>query len=295
MTGQLSTPPHDTASSTPASPSVGQPLFYATFQPVMPWLRIGPAWAVIAGALSLPVGEWDGAVVLRVLAALLLADPIWGTFWHSPALTAPAATPPATRDAERGPLPFTAADSPAARLTAWLQREPTGAVAGWPVALLLALVLSLALGPPALGLTVVVIGLGLLRLVWTHHGRPAPALLDASLAVGLPWLVGVTVVVPLSPPAVLLAAAFALLMWGVLRFAQGRPHARAGIILGQAALLALLVGQGRPLAAGLVAACCLAPWWLLAWSPGTPAGSRALRAIQPWLLAALLLSAGIRS
>jgi hypothetical protein len=303
LTGQTSTSPHTTVTISPASTQVGQPLVRATFRPAASWLRIGPAWAVIAGALSLPLGEWDATVLLRVLTALLLADPIWGAFWHSrqPAVAADdSATPPVSG---RGPIPYARPDAPATRLATWLRggstaAEPIGAwrpVAGWPVALLLAFLLALWLGPVALALTAVAVGLSLLRLVWTRHDHAAPAVIDAGLVVGLPWLVGMVAVAGLSPTGALYAVAFGVLVWGVLRAEQGVHHARTITMVGQVMVLAVLVWQGRPLAAGLVGASFLMPWWLLAWPPETPSGTRARGAVQAWFLAAMLLSAVIRS
>lgn len=303
LTGQTSTSPHTTVTTSPASTQVGQPLVRATFRPTASWLRIGPGWAVMAGALSLPLGEWDATVLLRVLTALLLADPIWGAFWHSrqPTLSVDNSAPPST--AGRGSIPYALPAAPATRLATWLRggptlSEPTPAwhpAAGWPVALLLAFLLALWLGPAALALTAVAVGLSLLRLVWTRHDHAAPAVVDASLVAGLPWLMGMVAVAGLSRTGVLVAAAFVLLVWGLLRAEQGLHHARTITIVGQAMVLAVLVWQGRPLAAGLVGASFLVPWWLLAWSPGTMSGARAQSAVQPWYLAAMLLSAVIRS
>lgn len=273
----------------------------ASFQPSLSWLRIGPLWAAAAGALSLPLSQWDAGLWLRVLAALVLADPIWGVFWHTK-------RPPIAQDGAaalpnvRGPIPYASPGSPAARLASWLRMTPEpGAVlsghpvAGWPLALVLALLLALPLGTVALGLTGVVLALSLLRLVWTGHDRSPPAVLDASLIVGLPWVLGMAVVLGVQPAGVVQAAAFTILLWGVLRAEQNLHHARTLMILGQIAVLAVLVWQGRPLAAGLVGASFVMPWWLLAWSPGTLSGSRALHAAQPWLLGAMLLSVVIRS
>lgn len=261
---------------------------------------MGPAWAVVAGALILPWGAWDATVLLRVLTALLLADPIWGTFWHNQRHAAPAELPATAPAAAGGPLPYAVPGSPATRLATWLRDNPTPAessptwhpAAGWPVALLLAFLLALPLGPVALVLTAAAVALSLLRLVWTRHDHAAPAVLDASLVVVVPWLLGMAAVGGLAPSGVALAAAFGLLVWGVLRSEQGLPHARTVTLVGQAAIVAVLVWQGRPLAAGLVGACCLLPTWLLAWSPAR-AGAHA--AAQPWYLAAMLLSAVIRS
>lgn len=302
MTGPHTTPPHNSASSPPAS-RVGQPMIRATFRPTASWLRIGPAWAVLAGALSLPLGAWDAADLLRVLAAVVLADPIWGAIWHTAQQGMVESRVPPSPVAVREPIPFALPGSPAARLAAWLRGEPAAAdqtgtwhaAAGWPVALLLALLLALPLGPAALILTGGVLGLSLLRLVWSRHDRAPPAMLDASLVVGLPWMLGITATNDLQLVATLQVGAFVLLTWGILRAEQGLRFARGLIVVGQLAVLMVLVWQRLPLAAGLLGACFVMPWWLLAWTPGTPAGTYALRAMQPWLLAAMLLSVIIRS
>lgn len=273
------------------------------FRPAASWLRIGPAWAVLAGALILPLGEWDVTVLLRVLTALLLADPIWGAFWQVRRAAVPVdleSTYPVTT---HRPIPYAMPGSPVMRLATWLRDESNSpgpspawhSVAGWPVALLFAWLLALSLGTTALVLTGIAVGLSLLRLVWIRHAQPPPAVLDAGLVVGLPWLMGMAVVGGLPLPGVAQATAFGLLVWGVLRAEQGLPHARTIIIIGQAVVLAVLVWCGQPLAAGLVGTCFLVPWWLLAWPPGTPAGARALAGAQPWFLVAMLLSVVVRN
>lgn len=302
LTRQLSTPAEHTGTPSTSSSHVGRPLVQADFRPAASWLRIGPTWAVLAGALSgLPLGQWDAALLLNVVAAILLADPIWGAFWHT-------ARDEAGAVADSGlplssSIPYAIPGSPAARLTAWL-RGPTSAMghpptwqaaAGWPIALLLAVVLALPLGPAALIFTAGVLGLSLLRLLWIRGDRPPPAFLDAILVLGLPWLLGSTVTAKLTPAGFALAGAFGLVVWGVLRAAQGRRRARRLILLGQAAAIVTLAWQGLPLAAGLITACFLMPWWLLAWPPQTAEGDRALHAAQPWLLCAMLLSVTIRS
>lgn len=302
LTRQVSTPAEHTGTPSTSSSPVGRPLVQADFRPAASWLRIGPTWAVLAGALaSLPLGQWDAALLINVVTAMLLADPVWGAFWHtsrdaSDAVADVGLPQPAA-------VPYAVPGSPAARLSVWL-RGPTnaaghapawGSVAGWPIALLLAVVLALPLGPAALIFTAAVLGLSLLRLLWGRVDRPPPALLDTILVLGLPWLLGSTVTAGLTPAGLALAGAFGCVVWGVLRAAQGRCRAHLLILAGQAVAIITLAWQGLPLTAGLMAVCFLMPWWLLSWSPHTTVGERARQSAQPWLLCAMLLSVSIRS
>src|SRR5512135_2622598 len=45
-----------------------------------PW-RIGPAWALVAGALAAGVPFADGTSLLRLAGAIVLADAAWGSVW----------------------------------------------------------------------------------------------------------------------------------------------------------------------------------------------------------------------
>ena len=48
-----------------------------------PW-RLGPAWAVLAGALASQAPLWGGEGLLRLGGSLLLADALWGILWRMP-------------------------------------------------------------------------------------------------------------------------------------------------------------------------------------------------------------------
>ena len=44
--------------------------------------RIGPAWAVLAGALASGAPLLGNAVPLRLVGAAILADSAWGVLWR---------------------------------------------------------------------------------------------------------------------------------------------------------------------------------------------------------------------
>jgi hypothetical protein len=46
-----------------------------------PWLRLGPGWAALAGALSTGYTEFNLANLLQLISLWLLVDPILGMLW----------------------------------------------------------------------------------------------------------------------------------------------------------------------------------------------------------------------
>ena len=357
-------PAGDTIRLSPA----GAPLFSVRAGLSAGLWRIGPAWVVVAGALharplapaahviapAAQVAAWNPAFLLPLLSAVVLADAVWGIFWHvlrhdphaGPA-TAPVHQP-------RLRLPYARPDAPAGRLLRWLQDEsqPGHALQSWPLALLLSVLLAPPLGRAAVGLTLAVIVISLLGLAWARRRHAAPASLLAVLSVTLPWLLGQALVGPItastltpaqqasavalaqqaspvapaqqasavapaqqaspvapaqqaSPVApaqqasavalaqqaspVALVVGFTLLMWGMLRCQQQAPLSwlmPAGLVV----VIAALVLQPAPIAAGLAGILGLIPFWRGLGRPASlPAASWSQ--VHPWLLASLLAAA----
>ena len=271
--------------------------------------RIGPAWVVAAAALHARPTAWNSAFLLQLLSAVVLADAVWGIFWHvlRHDLNAGKTIAPARQLRLR--LPYARPDAPAGRLLRWLQDEtqPGHALQGWPLALLLSVLLALPLGRPAVGLTLAVIAISLLGLAWVRRRHAAPASLLAVLSVTLPWLLGQALVGPTAAStlipaqqgsavalaqqggAVALMVGFTLLMWGMLRCQQQAPLSwlmPAGLVV----VIAALIVQPAPIAAGLAGVLGLIPFWHGLGRPAAlPASSWSH--VHPWLLACLLAAA----
>ncbi|MFZ1239756.1 MAG: hypothetical protein WAV74_09475 [Anaerolineae bacterium] len=254
--------------------------------------RIGPAWVVAAAAWHARPAAWNAAFLLQLLSAVVLADAIWGIFWqvlrYDPAAVsiAPAARKRPAR------LPYALTDAPAARLWRWLadDAQPGHALQGWPLALLLSVLVAFPLGRTAVGLTLAVILVSLLGLVWIRRTRRAPASLLALLSVTLPWLLGQALVGPATATTLGLIAGFTLLVWGLLRCQQQAPLVWL-TPLGTIVVVVTLILQPAPVAAGLTGFLGLIPYW---YGLGQPAPIPAAHWAQmyPWLLATLLVAAG---
>lgn len=259
--------------------------------------RIAPVWAVLAGALASGAPLLDGAAILRLLGAAILADSLWGMLWRLTAggEGALSAAPVLARH-----LPYYQAQSPAGR-TLRLIRYMI-ADAGWYeliVALGSAAILSLLLGWAALGLTVLAWAVTLWAWLLTQAGR-RPAGCDALLNVGLPWLLGWALMsnvgaalntrVEWSGP--ILAVAFTLMQWGVWRVYLVENRQMVAAWLGQMSVVVALIGLQQVRALVPVALLLLPSWWFLRRAgQGEMTTQAALTHSGPWWLAAMLLSA----
>jgi hypothetical protein len=260
--------------------------------------RIGPAWAVLAGALASGAPLIGNAVPLRMVGAAILADSAWGVLWR---LTAADDADRANQLAEDDHLPYFQPQSPAGRALGMLHDIAPGA--SWrdlTTALVLTGVLGLLLGASALVLSAVAYVVILWAWALARAGKQ-PAGCDALLNVGLPWLLGLILArdalqgpggVPLILPGVVMGVAFTALQWGARRAYLSRGIRMFAVWLGQAAVVVALIGVQQPWALVLVAALLLPPMmWL--WRSRTMAMGveGALRQSGPWWLAAMLLSA----
>ena len=259
--------------------------------------RIGPAWAVLAGALSGSISFLPHASPLQLVGAALLADSAWGVLWRLTALDEDPTPDPQT---QAGLLPFFQEQSPAGRALGTLRRVAAGA--SWvevAAALALNTVLCLLLGLPALIITVMAGAMILWGWALTQAGKQ-PAACDALLNTGLPWLLGVVLVQPaLTPvhlaaatPALVLGVAFTALQWGARRAYLSDGKHMWGAWLGQGAVLLVLVGLREPWILAVVAALFVLPtWWLWRISDREAISSGvALTRSSAWWLAAMLLA-----
>lgn len=263
-----------------------------------PW-RLSPAWSVLAGAIAAGAPLVAGGALLRVFAAVLLAELAWGAFFRL-GLVKPGT---ATGGAGRHFLPYTQPESPAARLGSVLAgRAIDGSPRqGWydlGAGVALAFVLSLLLGRAALVLSALALASGL--VAWTLAQRGSvPALWLAILGIGLPWVLGESLaasgavrVRTGSEVAFLTAAAFVVLQWGVIRSAaKGHGHSRL-IWAGEAGVVLIAIVTGTPWLIIVTAGLLLMPSLRLS---GASDDSRetelALRDSMPWWWAAMLATA----
>ena len=84
--------------------------------------RLGPAWAVVAGVIAGGAPLLDGAGLLRLLGAVVLADSAWGAVWGPVAGTGADGRGPSV-DAKRTdgwPLPYMCPGGPADSLRAMI-------------------------------------------------------------------------------------------------------------------------------------------------------------------------------
>ena len=261
-----------------------------------PW-RIGPAWAVAAGAVAAGVTLFDANAMLRLVAALILADLVWGILRRI-VPDRPSGAGTAFKWAPS--LPYARSTAPLSR---FMQAVGAGERAeavpwlGWLSGLLLAVALSLLLGPPALVLSLLATVIMLLARALVQRGN-SPALCLAFLDVALPWALGVAVAsASIQGEKMLwqvaaLALAFTVLQWGMYRacLTGGRPA--AGLWLGHGAVLGVLVVLRQPLAAAVCAVVFAPPTWWIA-QRGT-ADDMLTRGLSWWWAAMLLTAALVR-
>ena len=262
--------------------------------------RIGPAWAVLAGAVAGGGVLFNAEMPLRLVGAVVLADSAWGAIWRLTTITDDAIVAPLDSVAGESRLPYFHRAAPAAR---WLDGlRQVGGGASWhefAIAIALAIFLGVLLGAPALVLSLVVLVVSAWAWVLARSGKQ-PASCDALLNAGLPWLLGLTLAQDMSriaamAPAVALGVAVTVGQWGVRRaYLAGRDRRDRlmGAWLGPAFLVLVLIALSRPLAAAVVTVILLpVGWWLGRVASRSLGVEGALRYGAPWWLAAMLLSA----
>jgi hypothetical protein len=273
------------------------PLVHLHFAASRMLWRIGPVWAVVAGAVAAGAPLGNAASLLRLATAVILADLVWGILRRiipdSPGTEGTAA--PRTPS-----LPYGRSDAPLARVMQTLASGQHASAApwlGWLGGLVLSLVLSLLLGTPALLITALAVGLIFLtRALFRRDCCPSFCL--ALLDVGLPWALGAALVWPNVDDAAgvwfvqmwMLAAAFTVLQWGLYRARFSAGRRLVALYSGQVMLLGALVLLRQPWAVA-VAALLLAPptWWLARRGEAEIVLVRAL----PWWWASMVAVAAI--
>lgn len=246
------------------------PLIQVAFSLSRAVWRVGPAWAVLASAVSVGWSPSGAGPILYLAAAVILGDLVWGSLRR---LVPPGPVRPFSLDSHTS-FAFLPYARPEAPLVRFLQALEVGmgmpAGRSWqPVALSAAFALGLSwlLGPTALALTLIAMLMTVWAWLWSTQRGTSPALVLALLDVALPGLLGVSLLGMSSPPgrplllALGLLAGFTVLQWGAHRAARraGAWQAWAG----QLAVLASLVALQRPVACAIVGALFApATWWL---------------------------------
>jgi hypothetical protein len=273
------------------------PLVHLHFAPSRMLWRIGPAWAVVAGAVAAGASLGSGASLLRLATAVILADLIWGILRR---IIPDSPSSEGTASPQTPSLPYGRSDAPLARIMQTVasgQHASTAPWLGWLGGLALTVVLSLLLGAPALLISAAAVGLIFLARALFRRGC-CPSFCLALLDVGLPWILGAALVWPNVAGEArvwflqmgMVAAAFTVLQWGLYRARFSAGRRLVALCFGQVMLLGALVMLRQPWAVA-VTALLLAPpaWWLARGGEAEVALARAL----PWWWASMLAVATI--
>ena len=268
-----------------------------------PWLRLGPGWAMLAGALSTGQLEFNLPTLLRLIGLWLLVDPLLGMLWDISAgqdmwrKLAPANLPPPSPHGFS--LPYLQPGSPAARLVIVSRRywrwwrdnyttEYGRQLATFWLGSALALLFGLFFGQTVFWLTILTLGLSFLAgqtsimLAGPQGGR-----LQSLAQFLLPWAIGVTAWATLSPLRLALAVCWWIVYLGGLRMAG--QHHQAGLLfwLGQATAIILLLELRLLPGAAVVGVLFIAQWLLKLKFNSSPGF---LQKMQPYLVAAVLVA-----
>lgn len=266
--------------------------------PARPWLRLGPGWAMVAGALSTGQLAFDLSSIIQLVSLWLLVDPLLGMLWDQAVeqgLWRKLAT------AQLGPasttgfsLPYVQPDSVAGRWVLLVRRyqvwwrkkywpENGQTVISFWLGALLALLIARFLSPTLFWLTLLAIALIIVAGQLSRQlSGPQGGRLQSLVQWLLPWCMGIVLWSSLRPLELALAACYWAAYLGGLRM-LGRHH-RADILFfaGQGAAVILLLGVARLPGAALVGVLLLAQWPLKR-KFNTPADF--LQKVQPFLVA----------
>jgi hypothetical protein len=248
-------------------------------RPVGPRVWLGPAWAALCGAVASGGFELEWQMLLMVLLAVVLADPVLGSVWALASRVGAWSFPEAKRDnpGEHSPmpaLPYTLPGSVGDRLlssVAHMSWRWQGII--WPRAgstilgigflSLVAVLLAASLGRGALLVTVVALGVGVGATLQSRSTSVLHPALAACFLAGLPWLIGYAALGGSGVEKEGLGAWLQVLVWPALyattwyayRWMGDRQPYGGALLLGIAHLLAVgaLVVVRQPIMAGVVA------------------------------------------
>lgn len=269
------------------------------------WL--GPAWAVLCGAVASSGLALDGQSLVTLLLAMILADSVLGSVWRlasggrSPWLRKAIGKPAARLRGSR-----------ARRLLVYLKGRPRHwRAAVWPRAgtsmlglgflLLLALAIAAGLGGAALLLTIGALGVAIWRQALSSREGTLAGALESCYLAGLPWLIGWAALgsfewgrselMPLAQ-ALAWAAAYALTFHAYRMLGGQRLSTGANLLVAaQLAVVALLIVARQPILAGAVALLLLTQLMLQSALLKVGEGAWYLRRVQVFTMLAMLVAA----
>jgi len=279
-------------------------------------IALGPAWAVLCGAIASGWLGGDGRDLLTLLLALLLAEPLLGGLWRvvveSPWEAWPAASPGDDQRLALPPLPYTAPGSPSARLTAWLSEllarfsTASGAQLAQAVGelvglMILALAVAIVLGRPIVVLLLAALAIAVVQAIGQRRGWPGTSLWPAIFDLGLAWLIGEGIFrelrLPGSGASLAVAGLYTIAYAGGLALTRGDVRRGLAAFAGaQGLVVALLIALQRPLPAGAVGLLLVPALLLATWLNRTSDGGAWLlqRTQLFWLLGMLVAALAIR-
>ncbi len=278
------------------------------------WL--GPAWAVLCGAVASGALELNWRAAVALLLAVVLADSLLGSVWSlfAPDLWSVESKPngnPA-RKAAAPALPYTSPGSASARFSEFLGKRSVWwrstvwpqkgyLVLGLAFNSLLALLVSTLLGGGTLLMTVVALAIAGLGVVLRRSREGMGLALGSCFLGGLPWLLGYATFRGLGSvggelgvmaQALAMAAIYAFAFHSYQLLGRGRISRGAALLsLAQVAAAAMLVAIKQPILAGGVGLLLL-PQLLL--QPALLATGDALgylRRVQAATMAAMMVTA----
>ncbi len=266
------------------------------------WLKLGPGWAALTGALSAGQVEFSLPALWQLLGLWLLVDPILGTLWELAVpqglwrniSTANLPAPP-----QHGfRLPYTQPGTAGSRLNITLRRyqvwwrdhywpDSGDNVIAFCMGVALALLIGFYLKPAIFWL--ILLGLGLTLMA----GQGNPALAAATggrfqsvVQFLLPWAMGALLWSALPPLSLILAVCYWVTYLGGLRMWGRHRRAKLLFVLGQvAAIFSLLALRLLP-GAALLSVLLIAQYLLM--SRLRHDNAEFLVKVQPYLIVGLI-------
>lgn len=278
------------------------------------WL--GPAWALLCGAVASAGMDIGWQVLVTLLVALVLVDSFLGTVWSLAASDQWALASAKGRnpgeEADVPAIPYTLPGSPSYRIVGFLgDRLSRWRATVWPklggsiVSLtftaVFALLLGAMLGEGPLLLTAVALAIGGSRLALARSREAVGLALGTSFLAGLPWLIGYVTfadVVSLSGGwtemvrPLVWAGVYALAFHAYQLLSREHLAVGAGALnLAQVVAVAALVIDKQPIMAGVVALLLLPQMLLQPALLSTRDGLWYLGRVQGFTMAAMMATA----
>lgn len=274
--------------------------------PTPPFSWLAPVWAFACGVAASSGATATGNHLLLFALGLLLVGPLLGTVWRASGQmrfrrrqTENGSAEPPTRAVAS--VPYTRSGSASEHLASWLggiagrfgqiEEESATPLRELAVSAVFAIALAAQLGQRTLVLALAALVCACVRSF--GRGRLATnALISISVPVFVNWLIGHAVYTSLRPGSALVAACFALTLYGCSQADKtGKGPLRQ--LLPQAVTVGYLIVVRQPLVAAI---CTLLISAQLLWAPllETQEGRQAyFRAVQAPLAISMLLSAWV--